>query len=249
MKQEEWKPVVNYEGLYEVSDWGRVKSLNYRNTGKEGVLKPSPSGKGYLYINLCKNADKTPVGVHIIVWKTFKGKIPVGNEIDHKDGNPNNNCLENLRCVPHKENCNNPITKQRVTEANKRKAQDKEWQQNVSEAAKRRAQDPEWRRKNAEAGKKRSQNQAWRKNQAEAMQKLRQDPEYFRKNAEAVRKACSKPVDQFTLEEEYIKTWESAAEAARELGLDQSCISACCNGKQKTAYGHIWRRAENKEVV
>lgn len=73
---------------------------------------------------------------------------------------------------------------------------------------------------------KRSQNQEWRKNQTEA-----------------VRKANSKPIDQFTLDGLFVKTWESAREIERELGLAKSNFSKCCKGKRKTAGGFIWRFA------
>ena len=48
---ETWKPVSGYEGLYEVSDTGRVRSLKF---GKARVLKPRNNGWGYLLVNLCK---------------------------------------------------------------------------------------------------------------------------------------------------------------------------------------------------
>ena len=99
-----------------------------------------------------------------------------------------------------------------------------EWQKNQSEAMKKLTQDPEWQRKNSEAVKKRSQ-----------------DPEYLRKNAEAVRKALCKRVKQYSLDGEYIKTWTSIVEAARELGIDNSAIGKCCKGKYKSAGGYLWR--------
>lgn len=222
--QEEWKSVVDYEGFYEVSDLGRVKSLP-RNTTKGGILKPSNTA--YSNVTLYKNGEKgNPVGVHTLVWEAFKGKVPYGKEIDHLDGNPKNNRLSNLDVKTHKENIHNPITEKRQ-----------------KEAAKKRVQDPKWRKNQAEAMERRSQNQEWRKNVADANRRLVKDPEWRRKTASAVRKSNSKPVDQYTLDGIFVKTWSSATDAARGLGLEQSCISACCNGKQKTAYGYIWKKA------
>ena len=225
-KQEIWKPVVGYEGFYEVSDLGRFKSLNYRNTRKEGFLKPSPDYKGYLHVGLSKNGKQESCLVHIIVWQIFNGKIPDGKEIDHIDGNPSNNCLENLRCVPHKENCNNPVTIKRHKQAANKRAQDPEWQKNHAEAMQKLYQDPEWQ-----------------KNHAETMQKLYQDPEWRRKQAEATRKACCKPVDQFTTDGQFVKRWPGAREAARELGIGSSHITKCCKGRKKTIGGFKWQYA------
>lgn len=198
-KIEEWRPVVGYEGLYEVSDWGRVRSLP-RKWAKGGMLKPTPNKLGYLQVYLYKNGKKETRKVHILVMLAFVDRCPDGCEVDHIDWNPKNNRLDNLRYIPAKENAS-------------RKSP--EWQKNVREGAKKRAKDHEWR-----------------KNHAEAM-----------------RRTKSKPVDQFTIDGQFIKTWPSAREAARVLGYSQGNISTCCNGKQKTAYGHIWRHAENKEAV
>lgn len=104
MKQEEWKPVVGYEGLYEVSDWGRVKSLNYNNTGKEGIMKTRPNGGGYLQIDLYKNGKKETRKVHILVMRAFVGRCPDGYEVDHYDWNPKNNRLDNLRYIQANDN-------------------------------------------------------------------------------------------------------------------------------------------------
>ena len=136
---------------------GRVRSLP-RNTTKGGILKPQPE-RDYLRVNLCKNGEIKIKRVHNIVWEAFEYKIPVDKEIDHDDGDPSNNRLENLKCVPHKENCNNPITVQRH-----------------SKTAKKLAEDPEWLRKNAEAAKRRAQDHEWQKNHAEAMKRAKGKP-------------------------------------------------------------------------
>ena len=52
---EVWKPIPNYEGLYDASNFGRVKSLNYNHTGQIKVLKPKKNKYGYLSISLSKN--------------------------------------------------------------------------------------------------------------------------------------------------------------------------------------------------
>ena len=192
--QEIWKPVVGYEDLYEVSNLGRVKSLNYNHSGKEGMLKPSHDGDGYLRVKLCKNGEESTRRVHILVMRAFVGKCPDGHEIDHYDWNRKNNRLENLSYQPKGVN--------------------------------RARRSPEWYKTTAEAAKK-----------------LHQDPEWQKNNAEAVRKARCKPVDQYTLDGAFVKTWSSTREAARELGLTPANICHCLNGEQHTAGGFIWRFA------
>ena len=61
--EEIWKPVKDYEGLYEVSNMGRVKSLNYRRTGKEKVLKGKLNNSGYLKVTLCKEGKAKDQGL------------------------------------------------------------------------------------------------------------------------------------------------------------------------------------------
>ena len=68
--------------------------------------------------------------------------------------------------------------------------------------------------------------------------------EAMRYNAKFTGKHNSKPISQFTLEGEFIKTYPSAAEIERQTGIGNSNISACCRGKQKSAGGFIWRFAE-----
>lgn len=65
---------------------------------------------GYLNVQCVVNNKTLIKKVHRIIYETFVGEIPDGYEIDHKDTHRNNNSLSNLRCVTHKENCNNPIS-------------------------------------------------------------------------------------------------------------------------------------------
>ena len=101
-----WKPIAGYEGLYEVSDDGRVRSLS-RTTGKEAtILRQNFSGKGYYAVALCKNGIARTVYVHLLVANAFVDKPDVSHRlvVNHKDGDKTNNCANNLEWVSYSEN-------------------------------------------------------------------------------------------------------------------------------------------------
>jgi hypothetical protein len=75
------------------------------------LCKLSNKGDGYLVVGVRK-PKKANVLVHKLVYETFKGKIPDGLEIDHEDTHKDNNALSNLKLCTHKENCNNPKTRE-----------------------------------------------------------------------------------------------------------------------------------------
>lgn len=98
MKNEEWRPVVGYESLYMVSNYGRVKSLNYMHTGKEHLLAQQRNKK-YLRVKFCKNGIVKRFHVHDLVAKAFPdicGEWFEGAQVNHKDENGLNNCAWNL---------------------------------------------------------------------------------------------------------------------------------------------------------
>lgn len=98
MNKEVWKDIKNYEGLYQVSNLGRVKSLYF---GKETILKPSKNNKGYLFVYLFKDKIRQHCFIHRLVAETFienSNNLPC---INHKDENPLNNTLENLEWCSH----------------------------------------------------------------------------------------------------------------------------------------------------
>lgn len=83
--------------------------------GKEVGTKPNKLG--YCTITVKLNKRNKCVGRYRIVWEAFNGKIPKGYEIDHKNCIRNDDRLENLRCVTHKENMNNPLTVSHIKES------------------------------------------------------------------------------------------------------------------------------------
>ena len=113
---EEWRDIKGYEGKYQVSNLGRVKSLNYNHTKKEKILSDSPNTYGYLYVNLYKNGKGKPFYIHKLVALHF---IPNPNNhpiINHKDENKQNNKVSNLEWCTHEYNVNYGTRTQRASE-------------------------------------------------------------------------------------------------------------------------------------
>lgn len=110
---ETWRPVRGYEGIYEVSDYGDVRSLNYMRTGKTSIMKKRKKKEGYERVNLSKNGTVRTEDIHRLVWEAFHGAITDGMEIDHINTVRDDNRLANLRAVTHNENNHNPITRER----------------------------------------------------------------------------------------------------------------------------------------
>lgn len=104
--EEVWKDIVGYEGLYQVSNLGRVKSLNYRRTGKTKEMKPGTDKNGYRYICLMVEGKARYYKVHRLVYEAFVGPIPYGHEINHINEEKADNRVENLEIVSHKTNIN-----------------------------------------------------------------------------------------------------------------------------------------------
>lgn len=106
MNEEIWKDILGYEGKYQVSNLGRVKSLNYHRTGKEKLFTPYKNRCGYLLVNFRKNGKKTGYSVHTLVYSTFNGPIPDGMQVNHINEVKTDNRLENLNLMTPQENCN-----------------------------------------------------------------------------------------------------------------------------------------------
>lgn len=94
--KEIWKPVRNYECLYEVSNMGRVKSLNYRKTGKEGIMKATKDSHGYLQVHLSKDGKVKNCYVHRLVATVFCENPEGYTEVNHINEIKSDNRAENL---------------------------------------------------------------------------------------------------------------------------------------------------------
>ena len=110
-----WRPIKHYEGLYEVSNYGRVRSLDTLSSvnGKTGkysrkktgcILKPQNSSKGYKQITLCNTSGKHIVSVHRLVAEAFIDNPNSLQVVNHKDENKANNHVNNLEWCTTKYN-------------------------------------------------------------------------------------------------------------------------------------------------
>ena len=129
--EEIWKNVVGYEGLYQVSSLGRVKSLERlvknNNKGgfrliKEKVLSLCSSGRQYYYVSLLKNSSPKKVYVHRLVAEAFLPNPENKPCIDHLNTDKFDNRVENLKWCTCKENTNNPLTMDAITRTTRQKS-------------------------------------------------------------------------------------------------------------------------------
>jgi hypothetical protein len=96
---EHWKDIPEYEGLYQVSNLGRVKNLKF---GRDKILKPQESTWRYMQVGLCKEGKRKYSYVHRIVMLAFVGESDL--QVNHKNGLKADNCLENLEYCTASEN-------------------------------------------------------------------------------------------------------------------------------------------------
>lgn len=108
-----WKDIDGYEGLYEVSNLGKVKSLGNEFSRKEKILKQGKKKNGYLYVILWKEGKYKTCLVHRLVAQAFLENPNNYSCVNHKDENKENNCVENLEWCDAKYNINHGTCIQR----------------------------------------------------------------------------------------------------------------------------------------
>lgn len=157
-----WKDIDGFEGLYQVSNLGRVKSLpkytyskGYPQLRKEKILKPGYTGRKRCYATVCLN-DGKQYKVHRLVAEAFipnPDNLPI---VNHKDENPKNNCVENLEWCTNQHNVKysaKPLTdehKEKIRVAHKGKKLSDEHKRKIGERTKQRYTSLEERQKHSE---------------------------------------------------------------------------------------------------
>ena len=184
-----WKPIRNYEGLYEVSNLGGIKRLENDKNRKEKILKPYKNKLGYLCINLYRDNKVKQMYVHRLVAIAFIPNPENKPCIDHINTIRNDNRIENLRWVTYKENMNNELTKEKLSGENSNNY-----------------------------GKPRS--------------------EEIKKKISESQKGGKNPKARGVFCYELNKSWDTSAEASRELNIDSSNITKCCKRKCKSVKGY-----------
>ncbi|MBR1807189.1 MAG: NUMOD4 motif-containing HNH endonuclease [Selenomonadaceae bacterium] len=101
LPDEQWRDVVGYEGLYQVSNRNRMKSFRY---GVEKLHLTYPNKDGYLKVGMTKDGKKKSFIFHVLVAQAFVPNPDGKPEVNHIDGNKQNNRPENLEWVTHHEN-------------------------------------------------------------------------------------------------------------------------------------------------
>lgn len=196
MYQEIWKDIKGYEGYYQASNLGRVRSLDrtVKNKSFKGkILKPRYNSKGYTTTALSINGVQKNYLTHRLIALTF---IPNPNdyrEINHKNEIKDDNSADNLEWCDRVYNMNYGSIKETI-------------RKNVSGV------------NNPHYGKHHSE-----------------------ETKEKLRVAHEKKIAQYTKDDELIKIWESATQAANALGLTSSAINSCLRNRAKTAGGFVWK--------
>lgn len=221
LEGEVWKDIPNYEGLYQVSNLGRVKSLpRLDNKGRKinlSIRKQTVANVGYPCVSLYskeggkKNAKL--ICVHRLVAQAFVPNPQNKPCIDHINTIRTDNRVENIRWVTYAENVNNPITKNGMIQTLKSQC-------------------------NTEEGRKRMKRMSDLAFSEEAKAKKRETikrPEVLAKWT----KAHGRPVIQLTLEGEYIAEYSCIREAHEKTGACH--IGDVCSGKRHWAAGYLWK--------
>ena len=246
-----WKDVKGYEGKYQVSNLGRIRCLkNKRN--KEGIMSLGEK-RGYYIILVPNGKSRKNLFVHRLVAMAFIPNPLNKPYIDHINGDSRDNRVENLRWCTHKENMNNPITKQRIRDAmmgennpfyGKTHREDTKSRISQSRMGKYRGEEnPFYGKTHREDTKSRISQSRMGKYRGE------ENPFYGKKHTLETKAIMSQkkkerggiPIVQMSKEGEIIKVWEHASIAGKTLNISPSSITECCRGKRKSIGGYIWK--------
>lgn len=102
--KEQWKPIEGTDGTYEVSNTGKIRSNNYLGHGSQKELSLAKDQKGYLRVSISKGGRRQTVKIHREVAKAFIPNPENKAEVNHKDGNKENNHVVNLEWATPREN-------------------------------------------------------------------------------------------------------------------------------------------------
>lgn len=223
---EVWKDIEGYEGLYQVSNTGQVKSLNYNQTGEIKVLKQG-NAKGYKRVGLFKNGKTKQYSVHRLVALAFISNPDDLPMVNHKDEDKTNNNVNNLEWCTHEYNMSYGTRNERISKKHKGKHRSEETKKKISKSL-RGENSPFYGKHLSEEHKKKMS-------------------ESHKGKYKGKDHPGSKPILMYDKKGNFIRRFDSTADANEYFGKDRSCsnITLCLRGKNKTAYGFIFKY-ENK---
>lgn len=234
MEKEEWRDVVGYEGLYKVSNMGRVYSCPNRiHNGM--ILNADKYKTEYYHVALSRQGKKKFIMVHRLVAQAF---IPNPNNlpfVNHRDESRTNNCVDNLEWCTPKYNCTYGKVSRENRIANSKlgravvqmslNGKDIAVFPSLSEASRRFGVSVSNIATACTGSVNTSAGFKWR---------------YVN---DTIPHCKAKRVAQYTLDGEYITTFPSVKSAAKAVGSAMNAISETCKGHRKTSHGFIWKYA------
>lgn len=252
---EVWKPIDGYEGIYQVSSLGRVRSLDrtVQSTSKNGkcyhvslkgrILAQSDAGKGYLKVGLRKNGEIEERYVHRLVAFAFVEGYRKGFVINHKDEDKHNNRADNLEWITQKENLNYGTHTLRQRET-LRYAMKPVVMKSIDGQVIREFDC--LRSAQRETGIRRDHIKACCEHKNLYYTAGGYRWEYSGNKNIPIRDIPSKkrPVIQINLDGEVIAGYDSAIEAQKVTGFCAGNIRQCCRGVIKTSNGYKWKYKE-----
>lgn len=234
LENEEWR-VIKDNPDYEVSNLGRV-----RNVKNDYILIGDNPYKDYHRVIIKRHHYMA----YRLVAKAFPeicGEWFEGCQVHHIDKNPGNNHADNLVVCTKKEHY--AYHHDDRVEMSKR-PRTEEWKRKMREAAVKRFSNKE---NHPHYGKPKTEETKRKIGEANRKRYNSLSDEERETRNEIIRKSrehLKKPVLQYTLDGQFIREWDSCLAVEKELGIKNGNISSCCKGKQKTAYGYIWRYKE-----
>lgn len=256
MEQEIWKDIPGYEGYYQISNLGRVKSLGRVVTRGNSYMtlpekiKATPLRDGYRVVWLGKNGSRSKLYfIHRLIAEAFIPNPENKPYIDHINSIRDDNRIENLHWVTHKENLNNPITKKKIQEGQIRLLS---YRKSLG-----RKHDPKTVYQYTMDGE--FVKEWFSVTDAErvigvhgislAARGLSHQCAGFRWTYEKGNlhiniNRSTRAVIQYSPSGELIKSWSSISAAGAALKINRSHICQCCMGKGKRAGGFVWKYAE-----
>lgn len=288
--KEIWKDIKGYEGKYQVSNLGRVRSLDRLDRSgaktKGKILNPKANKSGYVRVHLADGNGYNRESVHRLVAEAFvERKAETDNVVNHLDNNPSNNRADNLEWTTYKGNMEWAAKQGRMKGCPKNLAKAQEnkripviaidaegnrtWFASQKEAQKvlgvsaghiaaicrkeygyKRSKGYSFEYADEEYQKTLKPNKVAtpREEVIEQLRERMKGNTYGKgkkpspKNIAASREKLGKPIEQYDLQGNYIRTFECDHDVLKELGIAHSYDVA--NGKRKTAGGYIWRWKE-----